>query len=152
MVKSPFQIRNATEHDEQAAYRLIVALGYPDLPLEGFAQIFREVLESQSYQVFIASDAAGRALGLMTISHRPQMRLAGAILCIDELTVSPEARGTGVGRALLQEARKVARKQKARRIELHTSRARESYHRNFYRKNGFTEADSALMRLDIPSS
>ena len=152
MTEIPFHIRKATEHDVQAAYRLMAALGYPDLPMDGFAQIFRKVLKSQSSQVLIAVDSAGRALGMMTISHRPQLRLAGTILCIDELTVMPEARGAGIGRAMLQEAQKLAQKQKALRIELHTHRGRESYHRNFYIKNGFTEADSALMRMEILES
>lgn len=34
------------------------------------------------------------------------------------------------------------------RLELETNRARESYLRRFYVKNGFTEADSAVMRID----
>jgi len=34
------------------------------------------------------------------------------------------------------------------RLELETNRARESYRRGFYIKNGFTEADSAVMRIE----
>jgi hypothetical protein len=42
----------------------------------------------------------------------------------------------------------MARKLGARRLELETNRARESYRRRFYVKNGFTEADSAVMRIE----
>ena len=145
-------IREASENDVQSAYEMMTSLGYPNLPRNEFAGIFLAVLAGENSQVLLAVEATGRTLGLMSISLRPQLRLAGTILCIDELAVIAEARGAGVGRALLSEAKKIAQEQKAQRIELHTNRARESYRRNFYVKSGFTEADSALMRMDLIGS
>lgn len=142
-----FLIRRAVESDVDSAHKLIAALGYPDIRRAEFEKVFQQVLQHPDTLVYLAEDAGGRALGLMTLSHRPQLRLAGEILCLDELAVIEEARGTGIGSALLEEARRVARELNAARLELHTNRARESYSRKFYIKNGFTEANSALLRM-----
>ncbi|PYT05931.1 MAG: hypothetical protein DMF60_10365 [Acidobacteria bacterium] len=72
-------------------------------------------------------------------------------ITIDEFVVADNARGRGVGRALLEHIKSMARKAGARRLELNTNRARESYRRAFYIKNGFTEADSAVMRIEYES-
>jgi GNAT superfamily N-acetyltransferase len=142
-------IRRAQESDTPSVYALIVALGYPHLSKSEFEAIFKTVLSHSETIVLLAENETGQSIGLMTLSHRPQLRLAGTILCIDELVVADEARGLGVGHALLTQARQIAIKLNAKRIELHTNRARESYRRQFYVKNGFTEANSALMRLEI---
>jgi GNAT superfamily N-acetyltransferase len=144
-----FRIRKARAGDGQSAHRLIVALGYPNLSVDEFAQVFSEVLSRSESLVLLAEDLNGRAVGIMTISNRPQLRLAGTILCIDELSVLDEVRGLGIGRALLNKAKSIAGEIKAKRIELNTNRSRDSYARNFYVKNGFLEASSAILRLDL---
>jgi N-acetylglutamate synthase-like GNAT family acetyltransferase len=141
-------IRRATENDAESAYQLITALGYPQLDRNDFGYIYKVVITHPESLILLAENDEGQIIGLMTISHRPQLRLAGTILCIDELVVSNEARGGGAGRALLEYAKQRAIEMKAERIELHTRRNRESYKRQFYIKNGFTEANSALMRLE----
>lgn len=141
-------IRRANESDVESAYRLIVALGYQHLARIDFERTFKAILAHPETRVLLAADESGQAIGLMTLSHRPQLRLAGTIVCIDELAVVDEARGRGVGRALLNRAKEIAIELSAERLELHTNRARESYTRQFYVKNGFAEANSALMRLE----
>lgn len=141
-------IRRANESDVESAYRLIVALGYPHLARNDFERTFKAILAHPETMVLLAADESGQAIGLMTLSRRPQLRLAGTIVCIDELAVIDEARGRGVGRALLNRAKEIASELSAERLELHTNRARESYTRQFYVKNGFAEANSALMRLE----
>jgi N-acetylglutamate synthase-like GNAT family acetyltransferase len=49
---------------------------------------------------------------------------------------------------LLEQAKGIARHSGCRRLELLTNRSRKSYRREFYVKNGFTEADSAVMRIE----
>ena len=141
-------IRLATENDVQAAFNLMAELGYPDLSLPRFAETYQAVLEHPTMLLIVAEDEDERIIGLASISNRPQLRLTGNLVTIDEFVIAADARGRGVGRELLSGAIAMARKLGARRLELETNRARESYRRGFYVKNGFTEADSAVMRID----
>ena len=143
-----FTIRRAVEGDVETAQQMIESLGYASICLDDFKRAFIETLNHRDSFVFVAEEGNGRGLGLMTVSHRPQLRLAGMLVSIDELVVIDEARGLGVGRALLHEAKQIAAKMGARRLELHTNRGRVSYQRRFYVKNGFTEINSAVMRME----
>src|SRR6202008_3421012 len=96
----------------------------------------------------VAEDEDENIVGLASISNRPQLRLTGNLVTIDEFVIAADARGKGIGRELLNGAVAMAKKLGARRLELETNRARESYRRGFYVKNGFSEADSAVMRID----
>ncbi len=148
MSEIDFTIRCAGEADVETAHQMIEALGYANIKFDDFKRAFSEVLNHQDSIVFLAEATEGQGLGLMTVSRRPQLRLAGILLSIDELIVMEDARGLGVGFALLNEAKYLAAKMGARRLELHTNRGRESYRRQFYVKNGFTEINSAVMRIE----
>ncbi|MBI3654293.1 MAG: GNAT family N-acetyltransferase [Acidobacteria bacterium] len=148
MSEKAFTIRRATAKDVEKAFELIQALGYTHLDGEAFKRVFKELLQHQDALILLAEHSDGRALGLMTLSQRPQLRLLGNLVCIDELVVADAARGLGIGGALLQEAKAFATTIGAQRLELNTRRSRESYRRAFYVKNGFSEADSAIMRLE----
>ncbi len=140
-------IRSATESDLQAALNLMAELGYPDISIARFAEIYLSVQKHPAMTLIVAEDG-GEVVGLASISRRPQLRLTADLITIDELVVADSARGLGVGRALLEHVKAMAGNSGVRRLELETNRARESYRRCFYVKNGFTEADSAVMRID----
>jgi GNAT superfamily N-acetyltransferase len=78
-------------------------------------------------------------------------RRSWLLATIDELVVTEDARGRGVGKQLVDFAKSVAVRVGARRLELHTARKRPSYERGFYVKNGFTEIDSAVLRWEDAS-
>jgi GNAT superfamily N-acetyltransferase len=122
-------------------------LGYPDLTIARFAEVYSSVQKHPTMTLIVAEDD-GEVVGLASISRRPQLRLAADLITIDELVVADSARGLGVGRALLEHVKEMAGRSGARRLELETNRARESYRRRFYVKNGFTEANSAVMRIE----
>ena len=122
-------------------------LGYPDLTIARFAEVYSSVQKHPAMTLIVAEDD-GEVVGLASISRRPQLRLAADLITIDELVVADSARGLGVGRTLLEHVKEMAGRSGARRLELETNRARESYRRRFYVKNGFTEANSAVMRVE----
>ena len=100
--------------------------------------------------MLIAEDSENRkVLGLASMSERPQLRLGASLVTIDEFVISEAARGRGVGALLLAEAKRCALARRAKRLQLDTHRQRESYRRRFYVKNGFSEVDSAVMRLEF---
>src|SRR5207249_4513720 len=124
----------------------------PNVEPERFAETYQAVLEHPAMFIIIAEDENDELIGLASMSNRPQLRLTNNLVTIDEFVIADGARGKGVGRELLNAAIAMAKKLGARRLELETNRARESYRRGFYVKNGFTEADSAVMRIDYDLS
>lgn len=141
-------IRPATEDDAGSAIRLMAELGYPNLSLPQFANTYQSVLRHPAMTLIVCESDDGEVVGLASISRRPQLRLAADLITIDEFVVAESQRGRGVGQALLAHIKAMARKAGVSRLELNTNRARESYHRAFYIKNGFTEAGSAVMRIE----
>lgn len=143
------RVRRAEEADLPAIRVLLAALGYDLADGARARALLRDVLSRPDMGLFLAIDRgrAGLPVGLLHLSCRPQLHLGGPIVCIDALAVRPETRGLGVGRRLLRRARAYAHLQRAVRIEVHTTRARENYRRGFYPANGYREVPSALFRL-----
>lgn len=143
-------VRRASLADLPAIRALLVELGYGRLADEpSLAPVLSTILEDPSRGVWLAEDA-GAVLGLISTTIRPQLRLAGLELTIEELVVREGSRGRGVGHALLEQAKAEATRLGALRVQLTTNRARDVYTRGFYPKNGFTEAPSAVMRWTRP--
>jgi N-acetylglutamate synthase-like GNAT family acetyltransferase len=144
---SEVSLRRADANDCDAARVLIGELGYGGHDRETFARGFTAALADAAQAVFVA-ERDTKVVGLLTISWRPQVRLAGLVVSIDELVVTEGARGLGIGARLLDVAKSEATRLGARRTELHTQRTRVSYTRGFYAKHGFVEIDSAVMRWE----
>jgi GNAT superfamily N-acetyltransferase len=143
-------IRLARPEDGNSVYQMMAELGYASLERGRFDRAFQTVLDRSDVWVLVAEDVQSRRmLGLASMSERPQLRLAGILVTIDEFVIREDARGRGVGKALLEEAKRRARALGARRLQLDTNRGRESYRRGFYVKNDFIEADSAVMRMEL---
>jgi GNAT superfamily N-acetyltransferase len=68
--------------------------------------------------VYVAGDAQDRPIGLLSLSHRPQLRLSGRVATIDELVVALAWRRKGVARALMQRALERAKVLSVKRVEL----------------------------------
>ena len=137
-------LRRARPGDAVAVRTLVEHLGYAPDP-RTFTENFMQVVRHPEAAVLVLAEGV-RVVGYLAISHRPQVRLGGRIATIDDLSVDPDYCGRGLGSALLEAALELARGFGSVRIEVSTSRARESYARGFYRKHGFVEADSALLR------
>jgi len=138
-------LRPACAADLASVRTLIEALGYAGIDVDAFARNYAAVLDDAAQSIWLA-ELRGTVVGLMSLSMRAQIRLAGPIVTVDELVVAESARGAGVGKQLIELAKREASRAGARRLELLTARGRPSYTRKFYTKNGFTEVDSAVMR------
>ena len=58
------------------------------------------VISHPEIEIFVAGDPQDRPVGMLCLSHRPQLRLRGRIATVDELVVTETWRRRGVGRAL----------------------------------------------------
>ncbi|MBZ0233412.1 MAG: GNAT family N-acetyltransferase [Deltaproteobacteria bacterium] len=138
-------LRRARPGDAPGVRSLVEQLGYaPDS--RAFSETFTQVARHPEAAVFVLAEGT-RVVGYLAVSHRPQIRLGGRVAVIDELAVDPAYGERGLGSHLLAQALELARGLACVRIEVATARSRDSFTRGFYRRHGFVEADTALMRL-----
>ncbi|HZH03816.1 MAG TPA: GNAT family N-acetyltransferase, partial [Myxococcaceae bacterium] len=99
--RPPFRIRPGRRGDVEAISNLLVELGYPQ---GADMATVHWVISHPETETIIAADTADRPVGLLTLSHRPQLRMRGRIITIDELVVQPAWRRRGVARELVKKA------------------------------------------------
>lgn len=138
-------VRRATSSDLPVIHGLLAELGYTRLDTTALAHVLEAMLHDPTRGVWLATDGTD-VHGLVTTTVRPQLRLAGLEMTIEELVVREHARGRGVGRLLLDHAKREATRLGVLRVQLTTNRTRDVYLRGFYPKNDFVETLSAVMR------
>ncbi len=139
-----FKIRPARRGDREAIAALLRDLGYPEA---ADSSTLLWVLNHPEIDVFVAADNLDRAIGFVSLSHRPQLRVRGRVATIDELVVTEAWRNKGVGTRLLAMAIERARALSAKRVELVTEQGRKVVRRGVYERSGFDEVDGVPMRL-----
>ncbi len=141
------KIRDADLQDFKFIPPLLKELGYqPGASLE---RTFTEILSSSCMGVLLAEDDQGTVQGFLSWSFKPQLRFDGPSLEMDEFVVSSKARSQGAGALLVEALKERATAWGCSRIIVSTNRDRESYQRDFYRKNGFTETHSAIFKVQL---
>jgi GNAT superfamily N-acetyltransferase len=140
-------IRRARPGDAAPVRALVKQLGYsPDD--RSYDETFAQVARHPEAAVFIAQIGT-RVVGYLAMSHRPQVRLGARVAFVDELAVADAERGRGIGGALLNTAIAHARSLSCSRLEINSSRVRESYLRHFYAERGLDEVDTAVFRVNL---
>lgn len=142
-----FKVRTARRGDAEAISTLLKELGYPN---GADAQIVNWVLSHPEMEVFIAGDSMDRPVGMVSFSHRPQLRMKGRIATIDELVVAPAWRRRGVGTALVKRVIERARVLSVKRIELVSHVPRSQLPAEFFTAAGLSDADVVVFRnMDV---
>jgi GNAT superfamily N-acetyltransferase len=137
-------LRRARPGDAPGVRILVEHLGHtPDE--RAFTETFTQVARHPEAVVLILADGV-RVVGYLALSHRPQIRLGGRVAVIDDLAIDPAYGGRGLGTFLVEHALDLARGLACVRIEAATRRTLDSFTRGFYRKHGFVETESALLR------
>lgn len=139
-----FKIRPARRGDREAITAMLRDLGYPDA---ADSSTLLWVLNHPEIDVFVAADSLDRAIGFVSLSHRPQLRVRGRIATVDELAVTEAWRNKGVGTRLLAAAVERARALSAKRVELVTIQGRNKVRRGVFERSGFEEVDGIPMSL-----
>ena len=139
----PFRIRRARRGDAESLAALLREMGYPQ---GSDAQTVHWVISHPEIEIFVAADTQDRPVGMVSLSHRPQLRLRGRIATVDELVVSEGWRRRGVGKALMQQVleRCGARALSVKRLEVSAYALQEL--KDFYVSCGFVQVDNLVLR------
>lgn len=88
----------------------------------------------------------GQIVGMVNLLYTLSTALGERVALLEDMVVSPAARGAGIGSRLLDEAIQTARLNECKRITLLTDRANESAQR-FYQRHGFGSSAMIPLRL-----
>ncbi|MCY3814255.1 MAG: GNAT family N-acetyltransferase [Gammaproteobacteria bacterium] len=139
------QIRDATPADEASCAALLAELAgtASHVTDPGFSEVFEMLLSQKRGQIVLAVED-GTALGMVTVSFNLALRYRGEYCQLEELIVSPRARGRNLGGRLVQATVDIATRRGCGEIGLYLVE-RTEHNRAFYAKYGF-EAVGTEMR------
>ena len=140
-------VRRAQQEDVPVIAEIIRKLGwFPYVDKESPSATERRVLlhmeladADDSHTVLVAEDEDGAVSGYISVHWLPYLLLEGPEGYVSELFVREEARGKGVGTALMNDIKELAMTKGCSRLMLLNNRERDSYERNFYGQIGFQE-------------
>ena len=109
------------------------------------------VVQHPEMESFVAHDATAfsRLYGMITMSHRPQLKLGGRVACIDLFLIAPEHRQKGIGRDLLVQALRRTEALACKRVEVHLPETRDDKH-VFFEGYGFLKTANDLFVRPAP--
>ena len=131
------QIRPLAEEDYHDVYRLYRQLvsgnGYQSI--NDFTRIFNGFFDSEERQAFVAT-VHNNAIGFVTLYYLDVFHHGGQIGSIQELVVTEEFRGRGVGQALVEFVKRETAGRHCRGLEVATD-LWQGGAKSFYKRCGF---------------
>lgn len=118
-----------------------------DVTPAGTASLLREFLDGDRYIVFTAFSGDGRPAGFIALYESCALYAGGTFGTIPELYVRPEFRSSGLGQALLSEAKRFGETRGWTRLEVTTPPLPE-FDRTvaFYEREGFSVTGGRKMK------
>jgi GNAT superfamily N-acetyltransferase len=143
------EIRLASREDAPEAQLLLRQLGY-DLAMEELAARLGEFSARAGDPVLVAADG-GKIIGLIALHWAVMLHVAQPVARITALVVREDARGGGVGRALVEAGAERAARAGCGLLEL-TTGLRRADAQAFYEAIGFRASALRLVRSLYPST
>ena len=142
-----YRIRPLKRGDRDAIFKLLASDGWV-VPANDQELAISWVVQHPEIESFVAHDAAAfsRLYGMITMSHRPQLRLGGRVACIDLFLVAPEHRQKGIGNDLLVQALRRTEALACKRVEVYLPEAQDDRH-VFFEGYGFLKTANHLYVL-----
>jgi ribosomal protein S18 acetylase RimI-like enzyme len=146
------QIELATEADVLALTELLAVLfaqeaEFTPNPEAQCRGLLRIITNPEIGIVLVAKEGVA-VLGMVSLQYTISTALGERVGLLEDMVVSPDARGSGVGSRLLQEAIVVAEAGGCRRITLLTDQTNLSAQR-FYKRHGFEASAMVPLRLSL---
>jgi len=139
-----YRVRPLKRGDRDAAFKLLAADGWP-VAVGDQELAISWVVQHPEIECFVAHDAGAysRLYGMITMSHRPQLRLGGRVASIDLFLIVPGQRGKGIGHDLLVQALRRAEALGCKRVEMLLPEQRDGRH-EFFEGYGFVNNGNDL--------
>lgn len=112
-----------------------------ELDEQALLENLQERLDKASQSMYFIAEEQEELVAYAAVHWIPFLLLQGPEAYVTELFVHPQSRGSGAGRALLQEIEKQARARGCHRLGLINFKDSLSYQRRFYAKSGFKERE-----------
>jgi GNAT superfamily N-acetyltransferase len=134
-----YRIRPLRRGDRDVVFRLLAAEGWV-VGADEQETLLSWVVQHPEMESFVAHEAVSfsRVIGIITMSHRPQLRMGGRVATIDLFVVAEQHRGTGVGTDLLQTVFRRTEALGCKRVELALPAVRDGRH-DFFEQHGFAK-------------
>ncbi|MFT5391976.1 MAG: ribosomal-protein-alanine N-acetyltransferase [Gammaproteobacteria bacterium] len=130
----PLQIRPATSEDQSQCLSFIAALrGHP--LSDASASVFAQLLQQERGCMLVAAHG-DQLFGVATVSFNLGIRFGGEYAQLEELYVSPQARGQNAGALLVHAIIDAAKHRGCAEIGLYLVES-TTHNRPFYEKLGF---------------
>jgi GNAT superfamily N-acetyltransferase len=139
-----WRIRPLKRGDREAAFKLLEAEGWV-VPAPDQEAVLSWVVQHPELESFVAHDALSytRLLAMISMSHRPQLRLGGRVASIDLFLVAAEHRHKGIGHDLLMQALRRSEALACKRVEMMLPEMRDDRHA-FFESYGFVNDGNDL--------
>lgn len=106
------------------------------------------IISSPEVGLIVVARQDNQVVGMVNLLYTISTALGGRVALLEDMVVSPNVRGSGVGSRLLEQAIHFARLSGCKRITLLTDNANKSAQR-FYQKHGFGFSAMIPLRLSL---
>lgn len=140
------RIRPVRRGDRDSVYRLLAETGVSVPPIDQSVTLSWMVSHPE-IEMLLAVDATDQGVGLLSLSHRPQLRTGGRLATVDALVVTERLRGQGIGSALLE---RVFARVRTLGIRLLKAEVDGEQARGFLERRGFAPSAGHVMSWAAP--
>jgi predicted N-acetyltransferase YhbS len=128
-------IRPAVPADAPVVSELLAQLGYP-APVSEIPQRLRALADFPSSAAFVATNRFGEVVGLITAHIFPSIHDSDPVAWLTTLVVLDDARGAGIGSALVRHVERWSAENGAKRLSVTSGIQRQTTH-GFYEKRDY---------------
>lgn len=111
------RIRVSRRGDRDAIFRLLSEVGV-EVGAHEQSNTLSWIVSHPEIEVLLAVDPLDRGIGMISLSHRPSLRLGGRLATIESLIVSGPYRRKGIGAELLERSINRAKMLGCKQVEL----------------------------------
>ena len=106
------------------------------------------IINSSEVGGIMVARRSGEIIGMVNLLYTVSTALGGRVALLEDVVVSPKARGLGVGSKLINQSIEFAKEKGCKRITLLTDHDNEGSHR-FYQRHGFTRSSMVVFRRSL---
>ncbi|MEO6963809.1 MAG: GNAT family N-acetyltransferase [Puia sp.] len=144
-MEAKVEIREAASKDLEKIFPFICHLEETSFPFDRFKEIYLENIGNPDYIYLVAVDDSDEAVGFLSCHGQQLLQHAGLAYEIHEMYVARNQRGSGVGKALINELSVRIAKAGYKSLEM-SARLTQTDAKKFFSKMGFSATHVKLVK------